>query len=61
MIAEGVLKNPDVDAVMGLHISQGSEVGTASYRSLGFMASAQRFDVQIQGKQTHGARQRKQC
>lgn len=56
MIAEGVLKNPDVDAVMGLHISQGSEVGTASYRSLGFMASAQRFDVQIQGKQTHGAR-----
>jgi len=56
MIAEGVLKNPDVDAVMGLHISQGGEVGTASYRSLGFMASAQRFDVQIKGKQTHGAR-----
>ncbi len=56
MIAEGVLKNPDVDAVIGLHISQGGEVGTASYRSLGFMASAQRFDIQIQGKQTHGAR-----
>ncbi len=56
MIAEGVLKNPDVDAVIGLHISQGGEVGTASYRSLGFMASAQRFDILIQGKQTHGAR-----
>ena len=56
MIAEGVLKNPDVDAVIGLHISQGGEVGTASYRSLGFMASAQRFDIRIQGKQTHGAR-----
>jgi amidohydrolase len=56
MIAEGVLKNPDVDAVIGLHISQGGVVGTASYRSLGFMASAQRFDIQIQGKQTHGAR-----
>ena len=41
MIAEGVLKNPDVDAVMGLHISQGSEVGTASYRSLGFLVHGQ--------------------
>ena len=56
MVAEGVLKNPDVDAVIGLHISQGGEVGTASYRSLGFMASAQRFDIKIRGKQTHGAR-----
>lgn len=56
MIAEGVLENPSVDAIIGLHISQGSEVGTASYRSLGFMASAQRFDIHIQGKQTHGAR-----
>jgi amidohydrolase len=56
MIAEGVLKNPQVDAVIGLHISQGSVVGTASYRSNGFMASAQRFDIEIQGKQTHGAR-----
>ena len=56
MVAEGVLKNPDVDAVIGLHISQGGKVGTASYRSLGFMASAQRFDIKIQGKQTHGAR-----
>ena len=47
MIAEGVLENPSVDAIIGLHISQGSEVGTASYRSLGFMASAQRFDIHI--------------
>ncbi|RPG29961.1 MAG: amidohydrolase [Gammaproteobacteria bacterium TMED92] len=56
MIEEGVLNNPEVDAIFGLHISQGSEVGTASYRALGFMASAQRFDIHIQGKQTHGAR-----
>ncbi len=56
MIDEGVLDNPSVDAIIGLHISQGSKVGTASYRALGFMASAQRFDIHIQGKQTHGAR-----
>lgn len=56
MIAEGALKNPSVDAIVGLHISQGDEVGRASYRPLGFMASAQRFDIEIQGRQTHGAR-----
>jgi len=42
MIAEGALNNPAVDAVIGLHISQGSAVGTATYRSKGFMASGQR-------------------
>ena len=56
MIAEGVLKNPDVSAIFGLHISQGGLVGGAVYREGGFMASAQRFDIRIQGKQTHGAR-----
>ena len=56
MIAEGALQNPAVDAVVGLHISQGEEVGRASVRPLGLMASAQRFDVEIIGSQTHGAR-----
>ena len=56
MIAEGALQNPAVDAVVGLHISQGEEVGHASVRPLGLMASAQRFDVEIMGSQTHGAR-----
>ena len=55
MIAEGALQNPAVDAVVGLHISQGEEVGYASFRPLGLMASAQRFDVEIVGSQTHGA------
>ena len=54
MIAEGALQNPAVDAVVGLHISQGEEVGYASFRPLGLMASAQRFDVEIVGSQTHG-------
>lgn len=56
MIEEGVLENPRVDAIFGLHIGQHSLAGAASYRELGFMASAQRFDIQVQGKQTHGAR-----
>jgi len=55
MIEEGVLKNPDVSAIFGLHISQGGLAGTASYRSGGFMASAQRFDLTLKGIQTHGS------
>ena len=56
MVAEGVLKNPDVDAVFGLHISQGDPTGRVSYRPRGMMASAQRFDIEITGRQTHAAR-----
>ena len=56
MIAEGALKNPDVDAIFRLHIGQQGGAGTASFRDRGFMASARRFDVIIRGQQTHGAR-----
>jgi amidohydrolase len=55
MVAEGVLENPDVDAIFGLHISQGDRVGQMSYRPGGAMASAQRFEIHVQGRQTHGA------
>ncbi len=56
MIEEGVLENPTVSAIFGLHIGQQGLAGSASFRDRGFMASAQRFDVLIKGKQTHGAR-----
>jgi amidohydrolase len=55
MVREGVLKNPDVDAIFGLHVSQADAVGEASYRPRGAMASAQRFDITVRGRQTHGA------
>ncbi len=55
MIEEGVLQNPAVEAIFGLHITQAWEVGHAAYRPMGMMASAERFDVKLQGKQTHGA------
>ncbi len=55
MIKEGVLKNPDVEAIFGLHIAQRQNAGQASYRALGMLASAQSYSIQIQGRQTHGA------
>lgn len=54
MIAQGVLD--DVDAMFGLHVSQNWEVGSAAVRSGGMMASAQTFEIAVEGSQTHGAR-----
>ena len=56
MVRQGVLKEPDVDAIFGLHISQSGTAGTASYRPAGAMASAQRLEIEVKGRQTHGAR-----
>ncbi len=55
MIKEGVLENPKVDAIFGLHIGAGRNVGTIAYRSGGMMAAAQRFEINITGKQSHGS------
>ncbi|WP_442266337.1 amidohydrolase [Tenacibaculum sp. ZS6-P6] len=56
MVKEGVLKNPDVDAIFGLHISSGFDVGTISYKSGGIMAASQSFKIKVKGKQSHGSR-----
>lgn len=56
MVKEGVLKNPDVDAIFGLHISAGQDVGTINYKSGGIMAASQSFEITVKGKQSHGSR-----
>lgn len=55
MVKEGVLKNPDVDVIFGLHISSKLPVHMISYRSGGIMASADYFEIVVKGKQTHGS------
>lgn len=54
MIKEGALENPKVDAVFGLHVFP-FEVGTMHYRPGALMASSDRFEVIVHGRQTHGA------
>ena len=54
MVAEGALKNPAPTAVFGLHVAPGKP-GTLGYRPEGFMAAADRIDIKLTGKQTHGA------
>jgi amidohydrolase len=56
MVKENVLKNPDVDAIFGLHINSATDVGTIKYKSGGIMAAAQTFEINIKGKQSHGSR-----
>lgn len=55
MVSQGVLKNPDVDVIFGLHISSRADVRTIEYRSQGIMAAADRFRIRVKGKQTHGS------
>ncbi|MFT6899711.1 MAG: amidohydrolase [Paraglaciecola sp.] len=55
MVEEGVLKNPDVDVIFGLHISSDTDVGTVEYRPGGIMAAVDPFKIIIKGKQAHGA------
>ena len=54
MVKAGVLDNPKVDAVFGLHVFPYT-AGTIVYRSGPLMASADEFTIEITGRQTHGA------
>ena len=56
MIKEGVLKNPDVDAIFGLHVGSGFNVGNVAVRPKGIMAAVDEFRIDLKGKQTHGSR-----
>jgi amidohydrolase len=55
MVKEGVLDNPKVDAIFGLHIKSEIESGKIKYKPGAFMASSDWFTIKVKGKQTHGA------
>lgn len=55
MIEAGVLKNPDVDAIIGLHLWNNLPLGTVGVRSGALMAASEGFRCTIQGKGGHGA------
>jgi amidohydrolase len=56
MVQEGVLENPKVDAIFGLHIWASAPVGQLQYRPRGEMASSDRFTIKVVGKGAHGAK-----
>lgn len=55
MVEKGALTNPNVDVIFGLHIAAGTPLGQISYKSGGFMAASDRFEVKVKGKQAHGS------
>ncbi|UJH67461.1 amidohydrolase [Allomuricauda sp. SCSIO 65647] len=55
MVKEGVLKNPDVDAIFGLHINSQTPVGMIRFKIGGTLAAAQSFTIKVKGKQSHGS------
>jgi amidohydrolase len=55
MIEEGVLANPAPTAIFGLHVFTTYATGVLAVRPQGLMASSDRFEMIVRGRQTHGA------
>jgi amidohydrolase len=55
MVKEGVMENPKVDVLFGLHIESNIEVGQIQYKPGSFMASSDWFTIKVKGKGTHGS------
>lgn len=47
MVKEGVMDNPKVDAIFGLHIGSNIEIGKIEYKSGSFMASSDWFTIKV--------------
>ena len=55
MIKEGVMLNPKVDVVFGLHENAQLEVGKITYRPAGMFAGVADVKITVKGKASHGA------
>ncbi|MDF2433609.1 MAG: hypothetical protein JWP44_3240 [Mucilaginibacter sp.] len=55
MVKEGVMENPKVDVVFGLHIQSYQPTGTISYRPGGDMAAVNDMQIIVKGRGSHGA------
>lgn len=56
MVKEGVLENPKVDAMFGLHVGiTPLEAGSITFKPKGLMAAGDTYRMVVKGRQTHGA------
>jgi amidohydrolase len=56
MIKEGVLRNPKVDVIIGVHVDPSVEVGKIGLREGPMMAAADDFWFAVLGEAAHGAK-----
>ncbi|MCC6836877.1 MAG: amidohydrolase [Cytophagales bacterium] len=55
MVKEGVLQNPKVETIFGLHISSVTPLGKLTYKPGGMMAASDTYSVNVHGRQAHGS------
>ena len=55
MIEEGVLENPKVDRVIGLHVSEDTECGTIKIKKGVVNAASNPYTIKVKGSGGHGA------
>ena len=55
MVKEGVMDNPKVDVIFGMHIESNIEIGRIEYKPGAFMASSDWFTIKVKGKGAHGS------
>jgi amidohydrolase len=55
MIKDGVMDNPKVDVIFGMHIESWIPAGDIQYKSGAFMASSDWFSIKVKGKSSHGS------
>lgn len=55
MVKEGVMDNPKVDVIFGMHIESWIPAGDIQYKPGAFMASAHQFTVKVKGRSSHGS------
>jgi len=55
MVKEGVLENPKVDVIFGLHIFAPLEAGKLGYKPGGFYAGVSDMKIIVKGRSAHGA------
>ena len=55
MVKEGVLDNPKVDVIFGLHMDAQTEIGKIEYRPGAIMAASNDMKITVIGKPSHGS------
>ncbi|MFT5541640.1 MAG: amidohydrolase [Glaciecola sp.] len=56
MLKEGLFTQHKPDVVFGIHVWSAGNVGHIGYREGPLMASSDRFEITVKGRQTHGSR-----
>lgn len=56
MVSEGVLENPKVDAIFGLHVFASQPAGYVGWCKGPMLAAADKFEIVVNGHQTHGSK-----